>query len=120
MLNLNKADGQTAKYTLEGDDRVPLFGKKIGDEVSGDDLHADLTGYSFKITGGSDEDGFPMRGDFDSVERKKILFKARTVGYKPKKGEKGMRRRKMVRGAEIQDDISQLNLKVLKEGNPLE
>ena len=63
------------------------------------------------------EDGTPMRQDLDTNERKRILFKGKTVGYKPKRDQNGIRMRKLVRGNEIQDDISQLNVKILVEGS---
>ncbi len=121
ILNIGNSDGKTSKFILEADKRTPLYGLKVGSEIEGDLLADELSGYVFKITGGSDEDGVPMRADLDTSERKRILFKGRTAGYKPKKGEKGIRRRKLVRGAEVQDDIAQLNLKVIKAGKaPIE
>jgi small subunit ribosomal protein S6e len=33
----------------------------MGNEVAGDSLGDEYKGYVFKITGGNDKDGFPMR-----------------------------------------------------------
>ena len=88
-----------------------LIGKKIGEKVSGNNL--DLNGYELEITGGSDKDGFPMRPDVDGTARKKIILTA-PPGYHPEKY--GKRKRKSVRGNTIAQDISQVNVKVVKAG----
>lgn len=117
ILNIGKKDGTTSKFILENEKRSPILGLKIGDEFSGDLVSDELTGYKFKITGGSDEDGRPMRQDIEGTERKKILLKGRTVGYRPKRQDTGIRMRKLVRASEVQDDIVQLNVKVIEEGS---
>lgn len=93
-----------------------LLGKKIGDPVKGDPMG--LAGYELQVTGGSDNDGFPMRTDVEGTLRKKLILSGGT-GFHPKK--KGLRKRKSVRGNTISADISQVNLKVIKAGSkPLE
>lgn len=72
-----------------------------------------LTGYEFLITGGSDHAGFPMRKDISGMGRKKILA-VQAIGLKKKA--KGLRQRKTVCGNTIHAKISQINLKVTKEG----
>lgn len=88
-----------------------LIGKKIGDKVSGDDIG--FAGYEFELTGGSDYCGFPMRKDVQGASRKRILA---IVGVGLKKKGKGVRQRKTVCGNTVHAKISQINLKVLKEG----
>lgn len=88
-----------------------LIGRKIGDIVDGSSLG--FEGYKFQITGGSDKDGFPMRFDLDGVVRKKLLL-ASGPGFKPRK--KGERRRKMIRGNTIAEDIVQINMKIVEYG----
>nr|MDO8134877.1 30S ribosomal protein S6e [Candidatus Njordarchaeum guaymaensis] len=88
-----------------------LFGRKIGETVTGDPIG--LKGYELLITGGSDKDGFPMRSDMHGEGRKKILL-ASGSGYRPK--EKGARKRKMVRGSTVTREIAQVNAKVTKKG----
>ena len=88
-----------------------LVGKKIGDKVSGSNLG--LAGYELEITGGSDKDGFPMRRDVEGMIRKKILL-ANPPGFHPEVH--GMRKRKSIRGNTVSADISQVNIKVVKEG----
>nr|MDO8097759.1 30S ribosomal protein S6e [Candidatus Njordarchaeota archaeon] len=88
-----------------------LFGRKIGETVTGDLIG--FKGYELLITGGSDRDGFPMRSDMHGEGRKRILL-AGGSGYRPK--EKGVRKRKMVRGSTVTREITQVNAKVTKRG----
>ncbi len=88
-----------------------LIGKNIGDTVGGDVVG--LAGYTLKITGGTDKDGFAMRGDLPGPGRRKILV-ASGVGYKPKAD--GVKRRKSMRGREISSDIAQINTVVVEYG----
>lgn len=89
----------------------PFVGMKIGDTVKGEVI--DLTGYEFEISGGSDHCGFPMRKGIMGL-RKKVLGK-NSVGIKKHKF-KGTFRKKTVCGKTIHENISQINLKVIKEG----
>ena len=84
---------------------------KIGYDVKGEIL--DLTGYEFKITGGSDIAGFPMRKDVSGPVRKKILA-VDGVGIK-KKG-RGIKQRKTVCGDTVTANIVQINVVVAKYG----
>jgi len=105
-------------YQVEADNSklVPLIGKKIGDEFSGDLLG--LPGYMLKITGGTDKDGFPMHPSVKGAVRKKVLLSGPPCYHPKKKGEK---RRKTVCGDTISETIAQLNCKVVKKGEkPLE
>jgi len=105
------------KKDLKEDDCKPLIGKKIGDILKGESV--DFPGYEFKITGGSDSSGFPMRFDVDGPQRKRILI-ASGVGIKKKK-RKGIRLRKTVAGNTIHADTAQINLKIMKYGkDPLD
>jgi small subunit ribosomal protein S6e len=104
--------GKSYKKEVSGSESDVFRGKKIGDVVSGNAFG--LSGYELEITGGSDKDGFPMRGDIEGTGRKKPLVVS-GVGARPKG--KGIKQRKTVRGNVIDVDISQINLKVVKEGN---
>ncbi|MCZ7393368.1 MAG: 30S ribosomal protein S6e [Candidatus Methanoperedens sp.] len=88
-----------------------LIGKNIGDTVSGDVVG--LAGYTLKITGGTDKDGFAMRSDLPGPVRRKILV-AGGVGYRPKAD--GVKRRKSMRGREISSDIAQINTVIVEYG----
>lgn len=96
---------------LEQDKGVSLIGKKITDDISGDILG--LSGYTLKITGGSDKDGFPMHPAVLGQGRKRALL-IKPPGFHPKFD--GERRRKTVRGNTISSDIVQINCRVVKKG----
>lgn len=89
-----------------------LVGKKIGNDFNGDVIG--MEGYTLEITGGTDKDGFPMHPSLKGSGRKKLLLTS-TPGFKPT--QKGERRRKMVRGDTISQDIVQINVKVKKAGS---
>jgi small subunit ribosomal protein S6e len=104
-------DGKCVQREVKEAEAEKLVGKKIGEKIAGDDIG--LAGYEFELTGGSDYCGFPMRKDVRGPGRKRILAVS-GVGLKKKR--KGMRQRKTVRGNTVSDKITQINLKVLKEG----
>ena len=100
-------------YQAEKDQKdAPVFGKQIGDVVDGEFLG--LTGYELQITGGSDKDGFPMRKDIEGQLRKRFLI-TKGIGFHTDTA--GLRRRKMLRGNAIGEDIAQINCKVVKKGS---
>ncbi|MHA1230559.1 MAG: 30S ribosomal protein S6e [Candidatus Helarchaeota archaeon] len=104
--------GRSIQIQIDDTKFKSLLGHKIGDEIPGNLLGYDSK-YIFKITGGSDKDGFPMRKDIPGPVRKRILIK-KGVGYRPKR--KGLRRRKTVRGNTINEDIVQINMVITKYG----
>lgn len=106
-MNVVISDRKTGKaYSKKIDDPAIFMNKKIGEEI--DLSPIGLIGYSGKITGGSDKDGFPMKHDLQGGMRKKVfIFKKR---------KEGLRRRVTMRGNVIGKDINQLNIAVVKEG----
>ncbi len=102
---------QAYQVAVTGAAANKLIGKNIGDVVSGD--VAGLAGYTLKITGGTDKDGFAMRGDLPGPGRRKILV-AGGIGYQPKSD--GVKKRKSMRGREISSDIAQVNTVVVEYG----
>ena len=99
-------------HQFEVDETKAFNGLVIGDEFDGGIVGLD--GYTLKITGGSDKNGFAMKKDVDGPRRIKSLLTG-GVGYKPK-GD-GVKRRKTVRGNTISDDIVQINTIVTKAGS---
>jgi small subunit ribosomal protein S6e len=104
-------EGKCVQKDIQEPEAKTFLGKKIGDAISGDNIG--LAGYEFTITGGSDYCGFPMRKDVEGFARKRILA---IEGVGLKKKAKGIRVRKTVCGNTIHPKISQVNLKVTKEG----
>jgi small subunit ribosomal protein S6e len=108
-LSVSTSDGKVQNLEVEGDRAQPLLGKRIGETMDGTALG--LQGMELEITGGSDKDGFPMRKDVHGGVRSRILI-SKGVGFQA--AEEGERRRKLVRGNTVTEDIVQVNLKVLK------
>lgn len=88
-----------------------FIGLKIGEEFDASNIG--LNGYTLKITGGSDKNGFPMKKDVEGPRRIKSLLSGGT-GFKPKRD--GQRRRKTVRGNTVSDDIVQISAIVAQKG----
>ncbi len=86
---------------------TPLIGTSIGEEFNGSLVGLD--GYTLKVTGGSDEEGFPMRKGIQGSGRRKVLMKY-GPGYKTE--DDGVKRRKSARGEVVSEDIVQVNVKV--------
>jgi len=87
------------------DDRTKqLIGLRIGDRFSGSIIG--LKNVELEIRGGSDNSGFPMRPDIPGGVKKKVLL-SNPPGFHPR--EEGERRRKMVRGNMVTDNIVQIN-----------
>ena len=104
----NKAE----TYQMEVDDTRALNGLVIGNEFDGGIVGLD--GYTLRITGGSDKNGFTMKKDGPGTRRIKSLLTG-GIGYHPKAD--GVKRRKTVRGNTIADDIVQINTVVTVEGS---
>jgi small subunit ribosomal protein S6e len=115
-MNIVISDPKTGKAYSKNTEKPMFIGKKIGDEVKLDELG--LQGYVAKIRGGTDKDGFPMKPTLTGTARRKVLLE-RGVGMR--ETEKGLRRRKTMRGNIVAEDIAQLNLVIIKHGKePIE
>ncbi len=104
--------GKTYHFKLAKENIRFFLGRKIGEEIPGDPFG--MEGYTFKITGGTDKDGFPMHPSIQIPGKKKALLSS-PPGFHPRK--EGERRAKTVRGAIISDAIKQINLRVVKAGS---
>jgi len=102
--------GRSNVVELEEARAVPLIGRKIGDVLDG--AVVGLSGHKVMVTGGTDGSGFPMRPDIHGGIKARVLISG-GVGYRPR--EKGVRRRKMVRGNMITEDMVQVNMKIVKK-----
>ena len=82
-----------------------LVGRKIGETVDGA-----VIGFAgnIMITGGSDKAGFPMRADVLGGGKKYVLM-TRGVGLTAKTA--GMKKRKLVRGGTITEEVYQVSAK---------
>jgi small subunit ribosomal protein S6e len=103
-------NGTSKIVELEEARAAPLIGRKIGESLDG--AVVDLPAHKVQITGGSDKDGAPMRGNVHGGVRRNVILSS-GPGFKPKK--KGERRRKTVRGDVITEDIVQVNMKITEQ-----
>jgi len=107
-----------AQKSIDIDDEQKLkafYDKRISQEVPGDVLGDQYKGYIFKITGGNDKQGFPMKQGVLTNTRVRLLMAAGTSCYRPRRS--GERRRKSVRGCIVGSDIGVLSLVVVKKGD---
>lgn len=105
-------NGKSHQVQVSGHHANSLIGKKIGDEVDG--IFISLPGYKLQVTGGTDKNGFAMRRDLPGMSRRRLLL-SKSSGFKPK--EKGLRKKKSVRGNTVNQDIVQINMKVTKHSS---
>jgi small subunit ribosomal protein S6e len=85
-----------------------LLGKKIGEVVDASSLGLGLV----MITGGSDKAGFPMRSDVLGGGKNYVLMTTGT-GFNSTEG--GAKKRRLVRGNTVTEEIYQVNLKKVEE-----
>merc|ERR1719262_2166325 len=83
-------------------------------EVSGDSLGDEFKGYVFRISGGNDKQGFPMKQGIICNHRVRLLFKKGMSCYRERRT--GCRKRKSVRGCIVGPDLAVMNLVVAKKG----
>ena len=104
-LTISDIKGKSVSKELKDSDANPLLGMQLGNET--DASVVGLTG-KLKLTGGSDKSGVPMRSDVHGAARKKVLL-SKGVGLQD--AEYGQRKRKLMRGNTISEEIYQVNCK---------
>merc|ERR1712151_1444651 len=92
-----------------------LVDRRMGNEFEGEILGDEFKGYIFKITGGCDNDGFPMKQGILVKGRVRLILEPESVGFICRKD--GAHRRKAVRGCIVGTDISVLSLAIVKKGD---
>ena len=95
--------GKSEVLELKDSAAQVFVGHRIGDTVD-----ATSAGYpsKVKVTGGSDRAGFPMRADISGGVKRYVLL-TRGIGFRT--AEEGEKRRKLVRGNTVTDEIYQIN-----------
>jgi len=83
-------------------------------------LVQEFKGYVFKIKGGQDKEGFPMKQGVLVPYRVRLLLNRGDQCFRGHGRRDGERRRKTVRGCIVSPDVSALNLVIVKQGeNPI-
>lgn len=103
--------GKSYNIPVTGHHANSLIGVSIGEVVDG--VFLGLPEYKLKVTGGSDSNGTPMRGDLPGNKRVKLLL-SDSLGFHERY--QGERRRVAIRGSAISDAIVQINMKVVEYG----
>jgi small subunit ribosomal protein S6e len=106
-----------SQKALEVEDEKKLrafYDKRMAQEVEGDVLGDEYKGYVFKITGGNDKQGFPMKQGVLTNTRVRLLLREGATCYKPRRD--GERKRKSVRGCIVGSDLSVIHLVIVKKG----
>ncbi|KAF8416751.1 40S ribosomal protein S6 [Tirmania nivea] len=100
---------------MDDERRLRVFmDKRMGQEVSGDTVGDEFKGYIFKITGGNDKQGFPMKQGVMHPTRVRLLLSKGHSCYRPRRT--GERKRKSVRGCIVGMDLAVLSLVIVKQG----
>ncbi|DBA81208.1 TPA: 40S ribosomal protein S6, variant 2 [Trebouxia sp. C0005] len=111
------ATGCQKKIEIDDDSKLRAFyDKRLAQEVSGEALGEEFNGYIFKIMGGQDKQGFPMKQGVLVPGRVRLLMKPGDSCFRGYGRKKGERRRKSVRGCIVSPDLSVLNLMIVKQG----
>ncbi len=112
-LVVSDKNGRSKTFEVSDKQAQPFLGRRINDEID-----ASVIGLEgkLKITGGSDKAGFPMRYDVYSLKRYILIPKS--IGLR--KAKEGERRRKLVRGNIITEDIYQINTVLINNTLPEE
>lgn len=92
-----------------------LYERRMAQEIEGSILGEEFNGFLFRISGGNDKQGFPMRQGVLTNTRVQLLCKKGHKGYRQRRT--GERKRKSVRGCIVGNDISVLNLVVTQVGD---
>jgi small subunit ribosomal protein S6e len=106
-----------SQQIIEVDDEKKLrifYDKRISEEVAADPLGEEFKGYVLKITGGHDKQGFGMKQGVLLNHRTRLLLDGSTGHYRPKRD--GARKRKSVRGCIVGNDLSCINLVIVRRG----
>jgi small subunit ribosomal protein S6e len=115
-LNIsNPATGAQKLIDIEDDKKLrPFFDKRISQEVDASCLGNEWMGYVFRISGGNDKQGFPMKQGILTNNRVRLLMARGTSCYRERRS--GERRRKSVRGCIVDSNLSVLSLVIVKKG----
>lgn len=91
-----------------------LYDRRMAQEIEGSVIGEEFTGYTLRISGGNDKQGFPMRQGVLTNTRVRLLCKKGHKAYRQRRA--GERKRKSVRGCIVGNDIAVLNLVITQVG----
>lgn len=115
-LNIS-CPGTGAQKMIEMEDEKKLrvfYERRMAQEVEGEHLGEEFKGYVFRISGGNDKQGFPMKQGVLVNKRVSLLLHKGASCYRQRRA--GDRKRKSVRGCIVGPDLAILNLVIIKVG----
>ena len=108
--------GGQKTFDIDDERKLRIFTDlRVSDEVDATPLGDQFKGYILRIAGGNDKDGFPMKQGVLCNHRVRLLLSPGVIGYRRGRRD-GIRRRRTVRGCIVANDLSALNLIVVKKG----
>jgi small subunit ribosomal protein S6e len=107
-------NGKSISKELKDKEAQPLVGLRVGETV--DASVVGIPSGKIQLRGGSDKSGTPIRKDVHGGVKKYVLL---SVGAGMKDERKGIRKRKLVRGNMITEEIYQINCLLLEGSLPL-
>jgi len=110
LILSDPSTGKSMKIELKEGKARAFLGLKIGDEIDGSIIGVEGR---IRITGGTDQSGFPLRADIPGGVKKRILS-GKSVGIK--EVERGERVRRLIRGNTITEDTYQINAVLIRPG----
>jgi len=109
-------NGTQISWSIDEDNEwAKLVDKRLSQEFDGELLKPEWKGHTFKITGGSDKNGFAMKQGVITKTKLKLLMRSGTSGYRERR--EGVALRKSVRGCIIGQDLGALNLVLVRKGD---
>merc|ERR1719263_2228953 len=115
-LNISWPETGAQKSIDIDDDKklLPFFDKRVSQEVGLESLGDEFVGYRFRISGSNDKQGFPMMQGVLTPDRVRLLLRKGSKCYRQRRT--GEMKRKSVRGCIVSQDLSVLNLVLVKKG----
>ncbi|KNH09690.1 40S ribosomal protein S6 [Perkinsela sp. CCAP 1560/4] len=118
LLLADPSTGGTKSVDIEDDylRKANLGDYRMGQEIEGRIFGDAFNGYVFRISGGQDKDGFPMKQGVMTSSRVRLLLTPGTTGFQKWRARAGERKRRSVRGCILGIDLATVALVVLKKG----
>lgn len=108
---ISDTKGKSVSKELKDKEAQPLVGQRIGEII--DSSVVGIPSGKIQLRGGSDKSGTPIRSDVHGGVKKYVLL---SKGSGMRDDREGIRKRKLVRGNMITEEIYQINC-LLTEGN---
>ena len=106
--------GKSVSKELKDKEAQPLIGLRVGETV--DSSVVGIPSGKIELRGGSDKSGTPIRSDVHGGVKKYVLL---SKGGGMRDDREGIRKRKLVRGNMITEEIYQINCLLLEGKLPL-